>query len=102
MWNTFSTFGSSASTAADCATLSITLGMPSTLVPPFLGISTARTGPGKYDPDVMRFHSRDRLSANLTSNCSIVTPSAPAAPPLLFEDYAKPTEWATGTRALKY
>ena len=49
---------SSASTAADCATLSITLGMPSTLVPPFLGISTARTGPGKYDPDVMRFHSR--------------------------------------------
>ena len=25
---------------------------------PFLGISTARTGPGKYDPDDIRFHSR--------------------------------------------
>src|SRR5215831_3649006 len=32
----------------------------------------------------MRFHSRYRLSSNLASNCSIVTPSAPAAPPLLF------------------
>src|SRR6266545_942519 len=66
------------------ATLSITLGIPSTLVPPFFGISTARAGPGKYDPDAMRFHSRKRLSFSLSSNCSIVTPSAPAAPPLLF------------------
>src|SRR5215468_3678835 len=32
----------------------------------------------------MRFHSLNRLSFNLSSNCSIVTPSAPAAPPLLF------------------
>src|SRR6266516_3319936 len=32
----------------------------------------------------MRFHSLKRLSCSLTSNCSIVTPSAPAAPPLLF------------------
>src|SRR5258705_4784213 len=32
----------------------------------------------------MRFHSLKRLSCNLTSNCSIVTPSARAAPPLLF------------------
>src|SRR6266508_3574474 len=32
----------------------------------------------------MRFHSRKRLSFSLSSNCSIVTPSAPAAPPLLF------------------
>src|SRR6266850_1197042 len=32
----------------------------------------------------MRFHSLNRLSCTLTSNCSIVTPSAPAAPPLLF------------------
>src|SRR6266568_2494404 len=32
----------------------------------------------------MRFHSRYRLSFRLSSNCSIVTPSAPAAPPLLF------------------
>jgi hypothetical protein len=31
--------------------------MPRILVPPFFGISTARTGPGKYDPDDMRFHS---------------------------------------------
>src|SRR5664279_111936 len=32
----------------------------------------------------MRFHNRYRLSFNLCSNCSIVTPSAPAAPPFLF------------------
>src|SRR5450756_931844 len=32
----------------------------------------------------MRFHNRWRLSFNLCSNCSIVTPSAPAAPPFLF------------------
>src|SRR6266480_5916082 len=32
----------------------------------------------------MRFHSLKRLSCNLVSNCSIVIPSAPAAPPLLF------------------
>src|ERR1035441_674884 len=54
-WNTFSSPGSRASTAAVCATLSTTLGMPRILVPPFFGISTARTGPGKYDPDDMRF-----------------------------------------------
>src|SRR5674536_325159 len=32
----------------------------------------------------MRFHSLYRRSFNLSSNCSIVTPSAPAAPPFLF------------------
>src|SRR5664279_3773309 len=32
----------------------------------------------------MRFHSLNRLFFNLCSNCSIVTPSAPAAPPFLF------------------
>src|ERR1039458_5284898 len=54
--------------------------MPRILVPPFFGISTARTGPGKYDPDDMRFHSLYRLPRRSASNRSIVTPSAPAAP----------------------
>ena len=79
-WNTFSSSGSSASTATVCATLSTTLGMPRILVPPFFGISTARTGPGKYDPDDMRFHSLYRLPRKSASNRSIVMPSAPAAP----------------------
>src|SRR5664280_995261 len=35
--------------------------MPMILVPPGFGISTIRTGPGKYDPDDMRFHSLYRL-----------------------------------------
>ena len=56
--------------------------MPRTRAPPpFFGISTARTGPGKYDPDDMRFHSLNRLSCRRPANCSIVTPSGPAAPP---------------------
>src|SRR6266568_1672512 len=83
-WNTFSTFGSTVMTVTVCATLSTTLGMPSVLIPPFLGISTARTGPGKYDPDDIRDHSLERLSFRFASNCSIVTPSAPAAPPFPF------------------
>jgi hypothetical protein len=53
----FSTSGSSTVTATVWATLSTIFGMPRILVPPFFGISTARTGPGKYDPDDMRFHS---------------------------------------------
>src|SRR5664279_3523159 len=32
----------------------------------------------------MRFHSLNRLFFRFCSNCSIVTPSAPAAPPFLF------------------
>jgi hypothetical protein len=59
--------GLHASTATVCATLSTTLGMPRTLIPPFLGISTARTGPGKYEPDDMRFHSLKRLFFNLSA-----------------------------------
>src|SRR5664280_1951714 len=55
--------------------------MPRILVPPGFGISTIRTGPGKYDPDDMRFHSLYRLPVRFPSNCSIVTPSGPAAPP---------------------
>jgi hypothetical protein len=54
---------------------------PSRLVPPCLGISTALTGPGKYDPDAIRFHNPKRLSCSPSSNRSTVTPSAPAAPP---------------------
>ena len=54
--------------------------MPRILVPPFFGISTARTGPGKYDPDDMRFHSWYRFPRRSASNRSIVTPSTPAAP----------------------
>src|SRR6266700_2492600 len=54
--------------------------MPRILVPPFFGISTARTGPGKYDPDDMRFHSLYRLPRRSASNRSTFTPSAPAAP----------------------
>src|SRR5258707_3703037 len=60
------------------------LGMPRILVPPFLGISTARTGPGRYDPDDMRFHSLYRLPRRSASYRSMVTPSAPAAPPFSF------------------
>jgi hypothetical protein len=55
--------------------------MPSRLEPFFFGISTARTGPGKYDPDDIRFHSLKRLPERSPSNCSTVTPSAPADPP---------------------
>ena len=40
-----------------CAILSATVGIPSILVPPpcGFGISTARTGGGKYVPDDIRF-----------------------------------------------
>jgi hypothetical protein len=48
--------GSSAIEAAVCATLSPTVGTPGILVPPeAFGISTARTGGGKYVPDDIRF-----------------------------------------------
>jgi hypothetical protein len=50
--------GSSASAAAVCATLSPTVGTPRILVPPeAFGISTARTGGGKYVPDDIRFQT---------------------------------------------
>ena len=43
--------------AAVCATLSATVGTPSTLVPGLcgFGISTALTGDGKKDPELIRF-----------------------------------------------
>ena len=50
-----SVLGSSAIAATVCATLSPTVGTPRILVPPeALGISTARTGGGKYVPDDIR------------------------------------------------
>src|SRR5260370_2914933 len=73
--------GSSAIAAAVCATRSPTVGTPRTRVPPEdLGISTARTGGGKYVPDDIRFQILYRLSPRSFSNISMVTPSAPAAP----------------------
>src|SRR5262249_36736671 len=71
-------------TAAVWAIRSTTFGTPSTLIPPpGFGISTIRTGPGKYDPDDIRFHSLYRPARRSASNCVIDTPSGPAAPPLL-------------------
>ena len=53
-----SVLGSSAIAATVCATLSPTAGTPRTRVPPAaLGISTARTGGGKYVPDDIRFQT---------------------------------------------
>src|SRR5215469_6988377 len=73
---------SSAIAAAVCATLSATVGTPRTRVPPeALGISTARTGGGKYVPDDIRFQILYNLPPRPSSNISMVTPSAPAAPP---------------------
>jgi len=51
-----SVLGSSAIAATVCATRSPTAGTPRTRVPPEdFGISTARTGGGKYVPDDIRF-----------------------------------------------
>jgi len=53
-----SVLGSSAIAATVCATLSPTVGTPRILAPPeALGISTARTGGGKYVPDDIRFQT---------------------------------------------
>jgi len=58
--------GSSAIAATVCATLSPTAGTPSILVPPEdFGISTARTGGGKYVPDDIRFQILYRLLQDL-------------------------------------
>src|SRR5215469_5161928 len=77
-----SVLGSSAIAATVCATLSPTVGTPRILVPPeALGISTARTGGGKYVPEDIRFQILYRLFPRSFSNISMVTPSAPAAPP---------------------
>jgi hypothetical protein len=59
---------------------------PKVLVPPpwGLGISTAFTGGGKYDPDDIRFQILYRLFFRSLSNSSSVTPSTPGAPRLAF------------------
>src|SRR5215469_17753815 len=80
-----SVLGSSAIAATVCATRSPTAGTPSIRVPPEdLGISTARTGGGKYVPDDIRFQILYKLLPRSFSNASMVTPSAPAAPPFAF------------------
>ena len=57
-----SVLGSSAIAATVCATRSPTVGTPSMRVPPeAFGISTARTGGGKYVPDDIRFQILYRL-----------------------------------------
>jgi hypothetical protein len=57
-------------------------GTPSILVPPpcGFGISTARTGGGKYVPDDIRFQILYRLFLRSASKSSMDTPSTPAAP----------------------
>ena len=66
------------------ATRSATVGTPSTRTPPpcGLGISTARTGGGKYDPELMRFQILNRLFFRSSSNSSRVWRSTPGAPSL--------------------
>src|SRR5579859_537610 len=77
--------GSSAIAATVCATLSPAVGTPRILVPPEdFGISTALTGGGKYVPDDIRFQILYKLLPRSFSNASMVTPSAPAAPPFAF------------------
>ena|SRR5438477_4810119 len=74
--------GSSAIAATVCATLSPTVGTPRVLVPPEdFGISTARTGGGKYVPEDIRFQILYRLFPRSFLKSSMVTPSAPGAPP---------------------
>jgi hypothetical protein len=65
-----------------CATRSATEGTPKVLVPSpcGFGISTARTGGGKYDPEDIRFHTLKRLFFRSFSNSAIDTPSTPDAP----------------------
>src|SRR6516164_376766 len=75
--------GSSAIAATVCATRSPTVGTPRILVPPeAFGISTARTGGGKYVPDDIRFQILYKLLPRSALKSSMVTPSAPGAPPL--------------------
>jgi hypothetical protein len=53
-----STIGSRTIFTTVCATRCPTVGMPRGRVPPlFFGISTSRTGGGKYEPDDMRFQT---------------------------------------------
>ena len=80
----WSTFASSLRATTVWATLSEIVGTPRVLVPPpcGLGISTASTGGGKYDPEDIRFQILYRLFFRSLSNTSSVTPSTPGAPRL--------------------
>ena len=64
------------------ATLSATVGTPKILVHELcgFGISTARTGGGKYDPELIRFQILYRLFFRSDSNSPKVTSSTPGAP----------------------
>src|SRR5260370_12310202 len=76
--------GSSAMAATVCATRSPTVGTPSKRVPPeAFGISTARTGGGKYVPDDIRFQLLYRLFPRPALKSSMVTPSSPRGPPFI-------------------
>src|SRR5574342_288983 len=73
--------GSSISAATVWATRSPTVGTPKILVPPdALGISTARTGGGKYVPDDIRFQILYRLFPRSFSKSSMDCLSTPAPP----------------------
>src|SRR3954447_5324397 len=65
-----------------CAIRSAIVGTPSARTPSpcGLGISTALTGGGKYDPELIRFQILYRLPCRSASNSSSVCPSTPAAP----------------------
>jgi hypothetical protein len=58
------------------------VGTPKILVPPpcGFGISTARTGGGKYVPEDIRFQIRYKLLLRSASNSPMDWPSTPAAP----------------------
>ncbi|EFC78826.1 hypothetical protein FrEUN1fDRAFT_8053 [Parafrankia sp. EUN1f] len=65
-----------------CAILSAMVGTPSMRMPrpPSLGIGTARTGLGKYDPELIRFQIWYSWSFRSFSNSVRDTPSTPGAP----------------------
>src|SRR5262249_43531045 len=80
-WKQGSTSGSSTIFTTVCATRSAMVGMPSGRVPPLsFGISTSRTGGGRYEPDDIRFQTLYRLPLRSCSNAASDTPSTPAAP----------------------
>src|SRR5262252_5062209 len=74
--------GINCSATTVCAILSATVGIPKILVPPpcGFGISTARTGGGKYVPEDILFQIRYKLFSRSASNSSMDCRSTPAAP----------------------
>jgi hypothetical protein len=81
LWKIGSTFSSNSIATTVCATLSATVGTPSVRTPPpALGISTARTGGGKYEPDDIRFQILYKFPCRSVSNAASDCPSTPGAP----------------------